>query len=131
MLVHMAHAFTWHMHVTYLAHVTCLSTYPCLCPQLEAQLAQAKLAVGGQAAAGQLSDSLKMEVEELSKKLSSELEAKGKLVETNQSLQKVCVCVCVCVSAHYDHLWALGAGPGGSRCLSGTLLVVSFAAFAC
>lgn len=42
-----------------------------------------------QLAAGQLSDSLKLELEDAQKKLTAEQEVKAKLTEANQSLQKV------------------------------------------
>jgi hypothetical protein len=53
--------------------------------QLEAQLADRTQL----AAAGQLSDGLKMDLEEAQKKLATEQEAKAKLMESNQVLQKV------------------------------------------
>ena len=53
--------------------------------QLEARVADLQT----QLSAGHLTDNLKMEVQELQSKLAAEQEAKAKLTDSNQSLQKV------------------------------------------
>lgn len=47
-----------------------------------------------QLAAEHMSDSLKLELNDLQKRLKQEQEARAKLTESNQSFQKVCMCVC-------------------------------------
>ncbi len=60
----------------------------CVCVhQLETQLSD--LDMQAQHAAGQLSDSVKLELEEAQRKLALEQKAKAKLAESNQSLKKV------------------------------------------
>ena len=53
--------------------------------QLEAHLSDLQ----AQLSAGHLTDTLKMEVQELQAKLTTEQDAKAKLTDRNQSLQKV------------------------------------------
>ncbi len=55
------------------------------CVQLEARLSDLQ----AQLSAGHLTDSLKMEVQELQAKLTAEQITKAKLTDSNRSLQKV------------------------------------------